>query len=95
MIWFYGWCALIASIVLAVPIAALLEKRAEAGPSTRGSKKSAEEEGELIEEAEPIDEAEEAEFVDDAEVAEEAEFVGEAEEVVEFGDPADDFEQLR
>ncbi|QDV67848.1 hypothetical protein Poly24_15520 [Rosistilla carotiformis] len=91
MMWFYGWCAFIASIVLAVPVAALLEKRAEAGPSTRrGKETAAEEEG--IDEAESIDEAEEAEFVDDAEVAE---FAEEAEVVMDLGDPADDFEELR
>ncbi len=91
MMWFYGWCAFIASIVLAVPIAAMLEKRAAAGPSTPGDKESDGDQDEVIEEAEPVEEGELAE-VEEAEVAE---VVEEAEEVMEFGEPMEDFEELR
>lgn len=94
MIWFYGWCAFIAAIILSVPLAALLDKRAEASPA-KGRGKNSDEEVLDGDEDPSLEEAEEAEFADDAELAEEGEMIDEAEEVLEVGEPVDDFEELR
>ncbi|MEZ6086508.1 MAG: hypothetical protein R3C05_00425 [Pirellulaceae bacterium] len=86
MIWFYAWCAFLAFVLFSIPIAALMDKRAESVPASRRKRSVSDDEGVIMggEDEQGLAVVDEAEMAEDVEMADDVEFADEAVEVGDF-----------